>query len=415
MKKHTAFFIYLLSFILLIANAYVYIHRNEYEYKKQSAYNDLYQPYSGKGINTFSVTEKKATLSFCGYKNETMWKIKIDTVVTGMQKSPLQFELKEDLHQYTFIPDDTALTPVTLTIDHSYRKRYAASGNSGNTNIEILYSSVPFIQETKKWIYTYDYIPAGEINISKAVLKNDAGVKDADADTVKFKKIALFIYKTLMPHSGVPSDSLLEMRPQQQLDCIRKRNAQVWCSSFSALLNYFCTISGLKIRHVGFTGFINSFSAGAHAANEIYIPEYGGWVYTDLTQNLIFIKDDAGNYLNTADLLFLKTKHIVPGLNAFRIYADSIVYEKISHPESLYGWNYSELLFHYEYNPSQLYSFKNKIKRYLTENSWFELYNTGLQYSNKNFYLKRFLFVSFVTSFVLSILAFALTKRTGND
>jgi hypothetical protein len=407
--------IYLVSLILLLANVYVFVHRNEYEYKKQSSYNDLYQPYSGKGINSILVNEKKATLSFFGYKNETVWKIKIDNVVTDMQKAPLQFELKEDLHQYSFIPDDTILSPVILTIEHSYRQQYAASGNSGNTNVEIRNSSVPFIQETKKWVYTYDYIPAGEITTSKTLLKTDAALRDTDADTVKFKKIAFFIYKTLVPHLGVPTDSLLAMRPQQQLDCIRKGNAKVWCSNFSTLLNYFCTISGLKIRHVGFTGFINGFSAGAHGANEIYIPEYGGWVYTDLTQNLVFLKDDAGNYLNTADLLFLKTKPFVPGLNAFRFHSDSIVFEKIINPESLYGWKYSELLFPYEYDPSQLYSFKNKTNRYLAENAWFELYHMGLQYNNKKFYLKKFLFLCFVTSFVLLMLAFALTKRKRND
>jgi hypothetical protein len=413
--NRAVFLIYLVSVILLLANIYVYVHRNNYEYKKQTSYNDLYQPYSGKGINNFLVNEKKATLSFYGYKNETLWKIKIDTIVTEIQKAPLQFELREDLHQYSFIPDDSVLSPVTLTIEHSYRQQYAAAGNSGNTNVEVRHSSVPFIKETKKWFYTYDYIPAEEIAASKKILKTDAALKDNDADTVKFKKIALFIYKTLLPHIGVPSDSLLTMRPQQQLDCIRKGKVQVWCSNFSTLLNYFCTISGLKIRHVTFTGFINSFSAGAHGVNEIYIPEYGGWVYTDLTQNLIFLKDDAGNYLNTADLLFLKTKPLVPGLNAFRFHSDNIVFEKIINPESFYGWKYSELLFPYEYDPSQLYSFNNKINRYLTENVWFELYNTGLQYSNKNFYLKRFLFLCFVTSLVLSSLAFALTKRKQND
>lgn len=393
----------------MLSNLYIFFNRNAYQFIKQTGYNELYQPFSGRGIKHISISEKNAIVSLEGYNNEIDWTIKTDSLPTGKpQKQPLVFQLEENLHNYIFTPNDTTIKPIKLILEYSSRKQYFDAGNSSKSNAEIRYSSVPFIKATNKWKYTYDYIPAEEIAASKKILKTDAALKDTDADTVKFKKIALFIYKTLLPHIGVPADSLLAMRPQQQFNCIRNGKAQVWCANFSILLNYFCSISGLKIRQVGFTGRIHNISAGVHIANEIYIPEYGGWVYTDLTQNLVFLKDDAGNYLNAADFLFFKSMSAKPNINAYRIRAENFQFEKLSTPEVLYGWNYSNLVSLYPHDPAKLYSLKNKIKRYLTEEVWFEIYDNGSYNNNKKFYLKQFLFITFVFTLVLAMFNFAI-------
>lgn len=409
--KQSGKLFYLLSLLLLLANGYVFLNRNDFLYKRQTAYNELYQPFSGKGIKDIVFTDNKATLYLTGFKNNTLWNIKVDSILIKQQKAPLEFELKENLHTYTFLPEDSLTLPFTLQIDYSLKKLYEAAGNAINTNTSLRYSSLPFITDNNKWNYTYDYIPAEEIAASKKILQQEAFVSETDADSIQFKKIARFVYNSLTPHIGIPADSLLKKTPYQQLLCIRAGTAKVWCGNFSQLLNYFCTISGLTIRPVGFMGPFRNISLGSHAANEIYLPEYGGWVYTDLTTNILLLKDAAGNYLNAADILYIKSLPALPEINMFRLTTDSSYIEKLSKPELLYGSKVAELMFPYEYNPAELYAFTNKVKRYLSEDAWFEVYTNKVHYNNKNFYLKQFLFFSLVVSLGLSVLVFLWNKK----
>ncbi len=402
---------YLLSLLLIVANVYIFLNRNAYLYIKQSSYNELYQPFAGKGIKDITISGNKATLYLAGFNNNITWKIKADSLLIKEQRAPLEFELKENLHKYTFIPDDTSTQPFICLMDYSRGRVYEAAGNSASTNTALRYCSLPFISYNNKWNYTYNYIPDDEIAASEKILQQEVFVNENDADTVKFKKIARFVYTSLKPYTGIPPDSLLIKTPYGQFKSIRAGNTKVWCSNFSILLNYFCTLSGLKIRPVGFLGPFKTISLGSHAANEIYISELGGWVYTDLTNNMIFVKDQTGNYLNTADILYQKSLPAIPALTTFKFGEDSIYAENISNPELLYGGKETELLFPYEYNPAELYSLPNKVNRYLTEDAWFEVYTNKVHYSNKYFYLKQFLFFSLVVSLGLSVLVFLWNKK----
>lgn len=416
MLKSVSAFLCILCLLLAFATVFIFIKRKDYEFKKQSTYDELYQPFEAKGIQKLDINKNNALLHLTGYPANWVWKLKIDTAVITSFQSPFQFQLKENIHHYYFIAPDSSANAIELIIDYASKEQYAITKNSTEENTEIRYASVPFIiPQNSKWEYDYNYISEEEKTKSKALLQTTIGITVSDTDTVKFKKIAAYIYKILSPKMGAPPDSLFTLTPYEQLQCILTTNVEVWCGNFSELLNYFCTLANLKIRKVGFIGSIDGVSVGVHAANEIYLPGLGGWVYTDLTQNLLFVTDEKGRYLNAADLITYKTLQQNPLLNAMQFINDTVQYLPITAPEKLYGWKYSELIYPYPHNPKTLYSFTNKWKRYFTETVWFELYNPTKIYNNRNFYLKQYLFVSLLVLCVLFLLSLFIKKKKKHD
>jgi hypothetical protein len=395
-------FLLLLFFLLFIANLIIYMNRDKgFEYIQQSAYQDLY-PNINKGISTVTVEKDSvAIINLKGYPVDTRWDIACnDEVAEKNQTLPLHFSLKQSVNRYTLAANDTGIPPINIDIDYSPAEIYKKNGSSIATNYEIRFCSVPFVAAdstlVNKWKDPMQYVDTAELNAVKQILTDSLHLKATDSTINKIKTIGSYIYQSVKESMGVPPDSLAQYSVYKQFCLTKNREVKIWCGNISDIFHLFATAAGIVSRNIGITGNKELFNTGLHALNECYLPETGEWAYNDITQNILFLTDTAGKILNAVDLYQLKKLNQTGNIILYSSGDSAVVKGNYSDPDKKYVWAENEILFPHPYNPATLYSWSNKIQRYVSRNPWLEIYSEKTVYNNSKFYLKVYLFYTWV-------------------
>ena len=414
-------FLLILFFLLTIANLLIYINRNNgFEYVQQSTYANLY-PNTNKGISEINIEKDSiAIIDLKGYSPGVKWNILCDdAVILKEQLLPLHFLLKENLHKYIFQGNDTAIKPIIIGLDYSPAELYKRNGSSVATNYEIRYCSVPFVSSDTgliiKWKDGLDYTGAAELKAVQQILTDSLHIKPTDSTLKKITIIGNYIYQSVKQSMGTPPDSLAKQSVYQQFCLAKNKETKIWCGNIADIFHLFATVGGIVTRNIGLSGKKEIFNTGLHAANECYLPETGEWAYTDITQNILFLKDSAGKIFNTVDLYQLKKLNQTGNLILLSSGDSGILSGNYGDPDKKYVWRENEILYPHPFNPATQYNWPNKLKRYISKNPWLEIYSETVQYDNSKFYLKIYLFYMWLILGGLILLSYLLNFKRRNN
>lgn len=391
--------LWLLFLLLTAANIYIYLNYKEYEFVQQSSYADLY-PNVSKGIKSITVEKNNvAAIDLKGYA-AAKWSISCnDTVIAKDVSLPIRFSFKRDLNRYVLSAADSTVKQIIIDVDYAPDSLYKAESDSASIDDEIRYCSVPFV-----------YGDTAEMNAVKKII-DSLPIKPGDSTVTKIKVIGEYIYRSINKQIGVPADSLNNYSVYQQFCSARDGRAKIWCGNITDIFHLFATKAGIVCRNLGVAGRKNDFRLGDHSMNECYLPESGEWAYVDITQNILLLKDSMGRYLNTVDLYQLKKQRHANGLIQVSVSDSSIIESSYADADRKYVWKENKLLFPYPYNPKTLYSFFNKLRRYVGAHPWLAVYSENYQYNNYHFYLKSFLFHAWLLLLLIMLVLYLFTKK----
>lgn len=226
-------------------------------------------------------------------------------------------------------------------------------------------------------IYTKD-------ELDRAYKLTSEVVNDSMTTMEKLKVLSNFLLTRFHNQRGIPTPSLLQARAMQTFDSLQaNKSNKVWCGHFGNMFLLFATVHGIEGR------YIEVYNPGDHHVfNEFYIPELNRWVMTDIYNDILFAESVNGHLLNAQTF-----RKEVNSSNPIRILA----FTDSSYKRTLLQKNQEAVLaYHTKANPyyyylttnlPEVYSTLNKVKRYISSDSWFYIYD-DVQPGNNKHYLK---------------------------
>lgn len=397
-KKKTKLFKWLIFLLLLGVNCWIYINRdNGYAYKELLNYNQLYQIQENLKINSFHFNgnDSLKLILLPTQKNE-QWQIILPNGSSYKCAGNPNIKLQEGKLDYYLKPLNNHDSLIHLRLNYVTETTYKQSRKIKNSDVELLASSLPLeipsIYPLQYWTQSSEFTTEEEISIAKKLLVDSIKINLAEPSITKIEKIGSYILKKLNTHRGTPNDSIDNMSPMQSFNYALKDKSDVWCGHFSNIFSFFANAAGVTTRAVCLEGDANGIIKAGHSFNECYIPELKQWIFVDLTSSTLSVQTKKGKYLNAIDFF-----------NAHELRVDSIMVNTFTN-DSLYKMSYNYNTSFYNdffntnsyfvfYNASEydktLYSFTNKIKRFVTKAPTFAVYSNSNNQDNEKFYFKQ--------------------------
>lgn len=408
--------IFLLLFIAItLVNLYVYRNRDEYTYKKQSSYNELYPSYSGFTANKFNILNDST----------------IEIVVNDPPAQPISWEIKKDGQHFT---DYTGINPRITVPKGAYHftvfnpvkdsfnlqvenmstadyKKYNITKGGGLLvfNSDLLQTGD--VASLNKWKDDEIKTTAGEDAAVASILKDSMKVSVNETTVEKVKKIGCYLGFKLFPSRGTPSDSILNLSVYNQYKCGVNR-APIWCGNYSLIFNLFALKAGIKTRNVEISKKWGTVPGNLHVFNEYYIPEQKKWAAIDLTFNNIFYTGKDGTLLNAVQVKNADIKDST--IKVLRPHSSTeLIAERFDQSEAIFFENYdphNDLKYYLSLNYNESNIFYKKFLRYFQKKYYYEIYSDNSLVENGNF-CKKQLFLLLQYIFTALLVAALLLKR----
>lgn len=219
------------------------------------------------------------------------------------------------------------------TDSHTYRVLGLGAGRTRTVRIKM--SGEPLVTTSDLVIGEVDQLPLSEhaleasdfppeqVEVIRAELAG-AGLSDGDDTWQRMDKVWHTLYPQLHAQRGNPPPWLNKATPFVQFQTVvKEKKAKAYCTNFAAIYGLFGAVAGLPIRVVD----VNREAPGgvaltAHTFTEVFVPEVGGWVYSDMNLNLQSVRDRVtGRYMNGVQLAHLHEAGALGSLVA-RMYID---------------------------------------------------------------------------------------------
>lgn len=408
--------IFLLLFIAISAvNIYVYRNRDEYTYKKQSSYNELYPSYSGFTANKFNILNNSIIEIVVNHPTaqSISWQIKIDgqpyAVYNGIHP---RITVPEGEHHFTvFNPVNDSFS---LQIENMSTADYKKFNHTQGGGLLVFNSDLLQAKEVAsldKWKDDEVKTTAAEDAAIAVLLKDSMKVSANETTIEKVKKIGCYLGFKLFPSRGMPSDSLLSLSVFNQYKCGAK-GSPIWCGNYSLIFNLFALKAGIKTRNIEISKKWGTVPGNLHVFNEYYIPEQRKWAAIDLTFNTIFYTDKDGNLLNAVQVKNANIKDST--IKVLRPHsATELVAERFDESEALFFENYdphNDLKYYLSLNYNESNIFYKKFFRYFQKKYYYETYSDNSLVENGNFCKKQlFLLLQYIFTALL-VLAILLKR-----
>lgn len=395
---------------------YIFFNRDDFAFIKQSAYARLYPVTGDPSVINF-VADNDSTLRIV-LNNSTAkpvsWEIYTDGGLPESLRAPEPvFHLREGIHSYRIF---TKSLPDTIKIKAEYvsknhlREKYSALV-SGITiyKAELPVESVEL--NNTGWFNNEIPVTAVEAGAIQAMLKDSMGINTNENTVEKIKKIGQYLGYTLSGTCGIPSDSVNGLSVFQQYKAALQGH-KIWCGNYAGIFNLFARSAHIQSRSIEISRNYGTIPGNRHIFNEYYIPEQRKWAATDLTFNNVSYIDASGRLLNAVEV-----KNVNPADSSVKVFRSDVKGALFLKPFSTLEKDFFEfqgrdkdLRFYKTVYTNKLYSFKQKLERYVTKDSWYEIYSDTVIIDNFYFYLK-ILFLIIET--VLLVLLFALLVFKG--
>ncbi len=283
------------------------------------------------------------------------------------------------------------LTAVNLFI---YLKR-THFAYSPQTSATFLYASCES-NCIKKWRQVINDYPEEQLRQASAIL--DSSIQLAETNTTeKILLIGNFIRTHFHDQHGKPSSLVSAATPLEQFKILSQNSSEkLWCGNYANIFAWFCWSRGIATR------IIEIIKPGDHhVVNECYIPEKKKWAMVDIGNNLLLVEDSLQEPLHTLDILRKVEDSSVLSIHTSvqnsikKDSLDSKVFPGKKHFQKKYSLHYYQQI-----NTNAVYSTRQKLKRYLLPESWYNVYHPdGRSESNFSYFLKVF----FICAWLITI------------
>ncbi len=398
---------YLLIFFTAV-NCYIYLNRNDYVFEKQSSYLDLYTKKMKPSVNRLEkANDSTLVIKLNAPPRQPLnWFVKADGKETvKLYQTEPSVTLKQGVYTYTIFSDSL---PDTLSIKAEYfpNNYFNNAGNKQQGGIVIYKSTPPYpdgIENDEKWNKNKISISREDEAVLQVILKDSIQIKQGDSTIEKIKKLGRYLGGRIGRSRGLPTDSIVALPVFQQYKAALAGD-HIWCGIYAQIFDLFANAAQIKSRYIEIKRSYGSVSSGVHVFNEYFIPEQKAWAAIDIMFNNLAYIDGAGKYLNGVEV-----KNTDPANSSVSVLQGSVTdtlaalpfnqmepafFDFYAHDKNLY--------FYYASDSSQVYSFKEKLKRYFIEESWYEVYSDNNLINNRPFYIKQlFIFIEILLLLIL--------------
>ena len=386
--------IILLLFTLVLVAFNWYVRKNLPDsYALQLSYNELYLDPEALRIKSAQSDENKLVIKLGGLTGNLSTNIPqphfsdSSTIVFNTQDGGRLFWIKQDGSS------DSTRFSITFT----QKETYQSAGNKEKSKFEINSSSLIFsdakLTDHKLWAFDFSYAREADRERIELTdyLRDSVGILNSDPSLIRLQKIFYHLLPFVQPNLGVPADSVSGKPPLELITLLKSHRVKVWCGNMSTLLGAMTTAAGLPTRLVTTEGY-ESFTYPVHTFNEVFLPEYRSWIYTDLTTGVAYL-EAAGKPLNTVQL----NRVLRSGINKINIKAitvrDTIQHIEIDSLPIVFKSYFAAPQRFYFYYPQylreqNLHSFWNRIKRFVNPSYNFAYYSEDNHYASTGFWLR---------------------------
>ncbi len=385
----------LLFVLVTIANAGIYLNRNNYTFVKQSTYNELYPNYSSLSVHAFTILNDSVIEVLINQpgKQPVQWNILQDDSLhityTGIYP---RITVSKGLHKYKIfnaLKDSFYMQAENYSAADYKKFNLTKPGSLSVFNADLLQDGA--VTNLDKWRDDEILFSAEEKKNIAALLKDSVRITGTDSTVEKIKKIGCYLGTKLFASRGGPTDSLLALSVFDQYKCAAG-GATIWCGNYAMIFNLFAHIAGIKTRHVEVSKTRSGVAGNLHVFNEYFIPEQKKWACIDLTFNNIFYTRSNGQLLNAVEV-----KDTDPSDSSITVWqpetVSSVKAIRFHQLEKLFFETYgstNDLKFYLSLNYNESNNLIKKFKRYFQEKYYYELYSDNILTDNRNFYIKQF-------------------------
>jgi hypothetical protein len=408
----------LLFVIFTMVLTYMFLHRKDgFEYTSQLTYNELYPNFS-KGIETINVQQSNQLMITCrGFSKESKWNLYENSLLTQKNiQLPFVINLKEGKTHYLFQSSDDDANHISLVFTYTPADWYKKKGINAVSNYEIAYSSLPFVSNDSSSVLKYSHALTYTSKEDRAklstIIQNEIKILPGDSTIHKIKKISSYIYSHVKNRILSSPDSIRNFSAMKRFELVKQGRTTIWCSDISDIFQVFAETAGITVRTIGITNQYHDFTAGSHSANEFYNKETGEWVYTDLTQNIVFLELVNGKLLNTADLLQIKKMNISNNIKQLSNSDTGLIITDYSNPHMKFILAGNEILYPHSLPQNKISKLLVKAKRQILPVSWVDVYSELKTYSNIKFYMKVLMLCVW---FITGVMLLKKTRGTKSD
>lgn len=165
--------------------------------------------------------------------------------------------------------------------------------------------------------FSPDRYPSADLAEARSLLRA-AGV-DLDGDPgARLRAVWRHVFLALDPGRGRPADGVRRLPALEQYRRIVAGEATGQCTEHATVLALFATAAGLPARVVDVNRALDRVDLSAHTFCEVFLAEHGRWAYTDVSLNVLAVRDGGGRRLplNAAQLAHLHEADATSGLVA---------------------------------------------------------------------------------------------------
>lgn len=381
----------------------MYFYKADFEKINQASYYDLYD-YSANALfekyqievpNTIHIQLKNKMGA--GYS----WQVKIgDSIIQTCSGDMPFIKAITGIHHYD-IYDATGKLFTSLQAE--YFPQEEQRGLLGFGKVFIYEGNLSLnkeINNLNNWKNTGLQITEKEKQQVRQLLQYEVKISSSDSTQNKVKKMASFICRNTLASAGSPTDSINKLPVMEQF-AAAKMGYPVWCGHYTNFLRAFLNEAGIINRYIEIKQTYG-VDGSVHIFNEYFIPEQNKWALADISFGNWGYTDATGRLMNAVDIK--NSSRFDTTIKALHYKDDGFKEVPYSNMNTDFFINYGrdkELYFYYNTNMEVVYRFSEKIKRFITGDSFNVVYSDTRIYSPAMHYVKLAVLLLTAVVFVL--------------
>lgn len=384
MKNKLIFFLFA---VMLVSNLYIFLHREEYVFKKQFSYTDLYPRVSATAIkNTEKINDSTLRFNLLNPLPEP-----VKWYIVPHQKTDSQTAVNPILLLQKGICSYNVFSPVYKD-SIGLRIEYISAKENGGTSFIGKYKSTEgkiTPQEIMGEDYTFDKINAVEQQQVADILRDSIKINIALPSAKKVQQIFIYLHKKLFAQRGQPDAATLQLNTFEQYKAALA-GKKIWCGIYANIFTMFVVKAGIPCRFLEMKNDFGNIAGSTHEVSEYFCAEKTQWVAVDLMFNIIQTSNANGSILNTVEVK--NTAAYDSSVKVLQVQGDSLMSNAFSKMElpffDFYGRDKDLYLYNTTAAKFNAGIFK-KIKNHITKTYWYGCYSDIKIVENLKFYIKQ--------------------------